>query len=66
MTDMVERTMNEKEDAACASLFNRSADGAVHYEAFKARFQYINFVGCWLGQWCGMTVGIESDGFTHT
>lgn len=25
-----------------------------------------SLMGCWLVQWCGMTLGIETDGHIHT
>lgn len=60
----MEREMNEAENAGCRSLFDRNPDGAADYAEFKARFTY-SFMGCWLGRWCGQTMGIEDDGYTH-
>jgi hypothetical protein len=58
--------MNEKEAASCHQLWTRNADGCGTFAQFQARFAYDRLNGCWLGQWCGMTMGIEKDGYTHS
>ncbi len=60
-----DREMNEKEAAAC-QLWSKNADGCATFAQFQARFAYNRLNGCWLGQWCGMTIGIEEDGYTHS
>jgi hypothetical protein len=45
--------------------FGRSADGAASYLQFRRRFRK-SFDGCLIGKWLGMTLGIETDGYTHT
>lgn len=49
---------------AIRRLHSRNADGAPDYRSFRRRFASGGgFIG---GQWCGMFVGIEPDGYTHT
>jgi hypothetical protein len=50
---------------AILSLYRRNTDGAKNYREFRSRFYWTN-MGCTLGQWCGMTIGIEPDGYTHS
>lgn len=63
---VIDRLMNMKEQEACKALFDRSADGAADYAAFRERFKYDRLNGCWIGEWCGMIVGIEENGYTHS
>ena len=44
--------------AAVKKLFTRNSDGA--------RFNYDHLGGCFGGMWCGMYIGIELDGHTHS
>lgn len=57
--------MTELQLAALLRLYERQPDGAADLPAFLARASYCigGFVGL---QWCGMFVGIEPDGYTHT
>jgi uncharacterized protein YjaZ len=53
---------------AVHELYRRSADGASNYRTFRRRVKPMLFGGgavC-LPSWCGMYVGIEPDGYTHT
>lgn len=52
--------------AAIRALYLRSNDGAPSYLAFRRRFRYDYLNGVMFGGWCGMLVGIEADGFSHT
>lgn len=71
---MKHRTMNKAEQQALAKLFARSYGTMYestkhltrHYRAFRRTAHYSHLVGCWMLQWCGMTVGIERDGYTHS
>jgi hypothetical protein len=49
---------------AVGKLYARSADGSLNRHAF---FQRVSDYGdyCGLG-WCGMFMGIEKDGYTHS
>jgi hypothetical protein len=68
------KTMNKAEQKASWSLFCRKYDYSYetskqtirHYRAFRRNVIY-SHMGCWLVcNWHGMTVGIESDGYTHS
>lgn len=51
---------------AIKKLWTRSHDGETSYRMFRSRFYDSRMNGCVMGTWCGMTVGIEDDGHTHT
>jgi hypothetical protein len=54
---------------AIKRLYDRSTDGAVSYLAFRRRFRLysVGSVGDYIGgAWCGMFIGIETDGHTHS
>jgi len=36
------------------------------YRKFRRTAEYSNLVGCWIVPWLGITVGIESNGYTHS
>ena len=65
-----------KEQArALARLFERSDPKPAHpvnqrawlrrYRAFR-RTAFLAFGDCMMVPWCGMTIGIEADGYTHS
>lgn len=43
-----------------------NTDGAQSYRSFFCRWQRDIMGDHLLGQWCGMTLGIEPDGYTHS
>jgi hypothetical protein len=49
-------------------LYSRNNDGSNSYLAFRRRARLTGITGdMYLGiDWCGMFVGIESDGHSHT
>ena len=49
---------------AVRRVYLRSADNAPNYRAFRRRVQ--PGWGCIMLQWCGMWLGIEPDGYTHS
>lgn len=49
---------------AIRRTYERSADNATSYRAFRRRV--IPGPDCILLPWCGMWLGIERDGYTHT
>ena len=54
---------------AIKRLYDRSPDSAVSYLAFRRRFRLysVGSVGDYIGAiWCGMFIGIETDGHTHS
>lgn len=67
--------LTPEQEQALERLYERSADGASTFEEFAERAQpMIGWVdwasphgnGCIIVGWCGMFVGIETDGYTHT
>ena len=52
------------------SIFGRyllDPDGARSYLQFRRRVQpAIGFSGCVMLPWCGMYLGVEVDGYTHS
>lgn len=58
--------LNRAQLEAVKALWLRSTDGASCYRKFRKRFAYSPALGCVIGRWCGMAVGIEADGWTHT
>ena len=54
---------------AIKRLYDRSPDGEVSYLAFRRRFRLycIGSAGEYIGaRWCGMFIGVEYDGYTHS
>ena len=49
---------------AIRRTYLRSADGAPDYRAFRRRV--LPGLGYILLPWCGMWLGIEPDGYTHS
>ena len=51
--------------AGIKSLYERNPDGAKTLKEFSGRFCHCigGFIG---GEWCGMFIGIEPDGYTHS
>lgn len=47
-------------------LYQRHPSGALSYREFRRRFRFASRDDYLFGQWCGMWVGIEKDGYTHT
>ena len=54
-----------KQVKAIKLLYDRSSDGSPSYLSFRRRFRsyFGDFVGA---KWCGMFIGIETDGYTHS
>lgn len=71
-TTTAQRTLAQVTDAqrtALTRLFARHAEGAATVEEFAERggLEYLLCGGgCVMVQWCGMTIGIEPDGYTHS
>lgn len=47
------------------STINNSDTEPMSYEAFSA-LAYDSHMGCAIVPWCGMWLGIEEDGYTHS
>ncbi len=61
------RTTTRAQREAVKRLFDRNPDGETSYRTFRRRFSWPIHADCYLfGKWCGMWVGIEWDGYTHT
>jgi hypothetical protein len=60
--------LTKAQQRSILELWNRSeeARGTDSYLAFRRRARYVSFLGCVTIEWCGMIVGIESDGYMHT
>lgn len=63
-------TMNKDEREALKLLYDRGPilvqSKPISYLAFRRTAYYSTMMGCFMVQWNGMTVGIESDGYTHS
>ena len=59
------KPFTEEQTAAIKTLYMRASDGAANLEEFEGRFSHCigGYVG---GPWCGMHIGIENDGHTHS
>lgn len=57
------KAITKEQRKAIARLYERSPDGEGSYRTFRRRFRYSPLMGAVMGRWCGMTVGIESDGY---
>lgn len=51
---------------ALRDLHERSPDGAKDYVEFIGRANKALAVDCIMIKWCGMWIGIEPDGYTHS
>jgi hypothetical protein len=62
---VVPEWMTPEQVEAISKLYKRNPDGSVNQAAFFHRVQ--QHIGGFCGlTWCGMFVGIEPDGHTHT
>lgn len=57
-------TLTRAQRVAIRRVYLRSADNAPTYLAFRRRIQ--PGPGCILLPWCGMWLGVEPDGYTHS
>ena len=59
--------MNDKQLEAIHNLYARDRDGCKTIDEFKARCHpVIGYDDTFMIDWCGMFLGIEPDGYTHT
>jgi hypothetical protein len=52
-------------------VYSRPVDGTTHtglrgYRAFRRTVAYDGLMNCVMIHWCGMWLGIEPDGHTHS
>lgn len=59
------QVLTRAQRVALKRVFDRSNDGAKSYLQFRRRAHY-SFIGCVMIPWCGMWIGIEEDGYTHS
>ena len=59
---MLAKPLTKEQRQAVKRLYERSADGEATYLRFRRRFRQNTLMGCVMGRWCGMHVGIEADG----
>lgn len=50
---------------ALHGLWARNGQG-LSYIAFRRKAYNSSLLGCVMAPWCGMMVGIERDGYTHS
>lgn len=60
------RTMNKAEQKALKRLWTRIEIGRPQYKDFRRLAYYNHSMGCWMVFWCGMWIGIEDDGHSHS
>lgn len=58
--------MNAAQEASILKKYKQNSDGAASYDEFRNRANADTIMGCVMLPWCGMWVGIEKDGYTHT
>ena len=63
---MFAKPLTKSQRKAIKALYARSPDGAASYLGFRRRFRQNSLMGCVMGTWSGMTIGIEADGYTHS
>ena len=56
----------KKQLEAILIKYKQNPDGADTYREFRKRFQLNSLMGCMLGEWRGMVLGIEPDGYAHS
>ena len=61
---VISEWLNSAQVEAINRVFARNPDGAENRPAFFARVEnYGDYVGF---EWCGMFLGVEKDGYTHS
>ena len=58
--------MTPEQMQAIQRKFQQSPDGAENFEEFLARASEPLYDGVIALHWCGMWLGIETDGYTHS
>jgi hypothetical protein len=57
-------TLTKDQRKAVKRKFDQNPDGSTSYRAFRKRI--VQGFDCIMIQWCGMWLGIEKDGYTHS
>lgn len=58
--------MTKQQQMALHKVYLRDTSVAPSYLAFRRKAQYIAHMSVVMVQWCGMWLGIELDGYTHS
>jgi hypothetical protein len=59
--------LTKQQRIALKRKFDQEPDGSANYREFRKRVVPEMFSdGCVLIQWCGMWLGIETDGYSHS
>lgn len=58
--------LSTAEHEALRKVFDRDHDGAFDFQAFVTRARRDAIMGCIMVPWCGMWLGVEPDGYTHS
>lgn len=58
--------LTDKQRDALKILYHRDKNGAANFLEFIKPAHESNLMGCVMVPWCGMQVGIETDGYTHS
>ena len=61
---MVKTTKEQRQ--AIARKYHQNNDGARNYKEFRQRAETLFNDDCIMLNWCGMWLGIEKDGYTHS
>jgi len=61
---MPELNMTRQQVLGALKLFQRNPDGSKGFDEFLGRV--VQGWDCLMIQWCGMWIGIEKDGYTHS
>jgi hypothetical protein len=61
-----DRQMNRQQLESLHRVFCRDPDGAQSFLQFRRRAMRATFDTSYMIRWCGMWLGIEPDGYTHS
>jgi hypothetical protein len=68
-------TLNKAQQRALKAVYDRGPiyrtikvghERPITYRQFRKRVRIDTLIDCAMVQWCGMTLGIEQDGYTHS
>jgi len=58
--------LTRKQQEALKAIYNRQWEKPDSYLAFRRTAIHDHLMGCVMVPWCGMVLGIEEDGHTHS
>ena len=62
----IKERLTRQQMEAIKIKYTQSKDHSKSYLEFRRRWYVSHMVGCVMGEWCGMFIGIEKDGYTHS